>query len=154
MKITRSILLDKKQTAKDMYRLVNRYYKDLDIFYLRSGKKLIPISKLSFKKFYNMVKHLPYRKDIKPIEVTSRPYYLLAFPKVGIDCKKKAILIASYLKKNNMPYRFIASSKKKDKRIHHVFPQVFLNGVWYNADATYSRFNLFEPKFVTKAEVL
>jgi hypothetical protein len=148
------VLYDKKQTARDMYRLVNRYYKDLDVFFIRSGKKLVPISQLSFIKFYDMVKKLPYRKDIKPKEITARPLYLLRFPGTGLDCKKKSILIGSYMRKKNIPYRFIASSRKKNGRIHHVFPQVLLCGIWMNADATYSRFNLFEPKQVTRAEVL
>lgn len=154
MIIKRIDLYSKDQTAKEMYRIVENFFNDIENFFFRSGERLIPINQLSLFRFFDMVRCLPYRKDKKPIEITARPYYLLTSASGGLDCKKKAIIMASYLKSNGIPYRFIASSKKPSKKIHHVFPQALLDGEWKNLDATYKRFHLFEPKTVTNAEVL
>jgi len=73
---------------------------------------------------------------------------------MGADCKKKSILMGSYFKNNGIPFRLIGSSKNKNKRIHHVFPQAFLDGKWVNTDATYNHYNLGDQKKVTKAVIL
>jgi hypothetical protein len=72
---------------------------------------------------------------------------------IGADCKKKAILIASWFQLREIPWRFVTSSTRKDKRHHHVFVQ-FDNGAgWINADATYPRMRIGDIKKVTDSEI-
>lgn len=147
-------LKSKEQTGRGMHYLINKYSTDLDKIYVRKNGQLVKMSSLTLPEYFNIVRSIPYRKDKKPIEVVSRPKHIFKHRELGMDCKKKAVLIASYLRKNRMPYRLASSSKKKNKRIHHVFPQAFLNGGWVNVDATYPHYNLYAPKTVTKFEVL
>ena len=111
----------------------------------------------SLQGFFNYVKNIPYLEDTTKAEIVSRPKYMLgkgAF-KNGIDCKKKAVLMASWLEAHGIPYRLVAVSERKNKQIHHVFPQAKINGKWLNVDATYNHYKLFEGKpKVTHGEVL
>jgi len=143
-------LNSKDQTGVEMYRLIDQYSGDIDRIKV-NGK---PLSSLNMFEYFDFVKNIPYRKEIKAIEVVGRPEKIIQSRKSGMDCKKKSILISSYLKKRNIPFRLIASSKREDKRIHHVFPQMCINGKWYNMDATYNHYNPLELKQVTRAEVL
>ncbi len=147
-------LRDKTQTAEEMYYLIKKYFRDLDKIYVKKNDKYIPVSLISLKEFFNIIKEIPYRKDTKPIEVVSRPKHIMRLRGLGMDCKKKGIMIGSYLKRRGIPYRLAASSKKINKRIHHVFPQAFLGSEWLNIDATYPHYNIFQPKRVTNFEVL
>jgi len=143
-------LEDKYQTTDRMHTLVQKYSGDLKNVYLfgeRADKATLP-------DYFNFVRRIKYRQDIKPIEVVSRPYHIIRSKEQGADCKKKAILIAAWAKQNRVPYRFIASSKLSNGKIHHIFPQLKIRGKWINADATYNSFKLGEPKTVTKAEIL
>lgn len=144
-------LRDKAQTARNMYRFIDRYFHDLDTIKTSDGR---PLSKLSLKEFFDLVRLIPYRQDNKPIEVIARPKHILTFSGNGMDCKKKAILISSYLKRNRIPYRLVGSSRKPSGKIHHVFPQAFIAGQWENLDATYSNYRPFAVKRVTAWEVL
>lgn len=140
----------KDQTGKEMYRLIEQYSGDIDHIRVK-GK---PLSSLNLFDYFNYVKNIPYRKDVKGIEVVSRPSKIIDNKNVGMDCKKKSILISAYLKNRGIPFRLIASSKRPDKRIHHVFPQMKIDGKWLNMDATYKDYKPLELKTVTKAEVL
>ena len=140
----------KDQTGKEMYRLIEQYSGDIDHITVK-GK---PLSSLNLFEYFNYVKNIPYRKDIKGIEVVSRPGKIIDNKNVGMDCKKKSILISAYLKNRGIPFRLIASSKRPDKRIHHVFPQMKIDGKWLNMDATYKDYKPLELKTVTNAEVL
>ncbi len=126
-----------------MYSLVRAFASDLG-----------PLARLPLPQFFDVVRKLPYVRDIRGSEVVARPALILKeFP--AIDCKKKAILIASYLQLNGIPFRFVASSIRKDKRIHHVFTQGNFSGEWRNVDPTYRHYRLFEPKpGLTKTEIL
>ncbi len=137
-----------------MHRLVDCYSGDLDHVMVQDGMSRKPFSKLSLKKAFDFIRKIPYRRDTPPKEVIARPAHILNNRKKGMDCKKKAILIAAYCKRRGIPCRFVASSRKKNRRIHHVFPQVNLGGIWCNLDATYPHYKPFEVKPVTKAEVL
>jgi hypothetical protein len=150
MNISTVSLYDKAQTASEMKMLVEKYYGDLRGI-LINGK---PLSKFSLNEFFDYVRKIPYKKDVAPIEVIKRPLYIIQTVRSGADCKKKAILIASYLKCNNIEYRFIGSSAVKSKKIHHVFCQAFINNEWVNLDATYPQYKPYEIKTVTMAEVL
>lgn len=156
MKVSTERLYNKNQTARGMKFLINKYFRDLDNYYVVKNGLKFPLLDLSLEDFFNYVRKLPYKRDEKPIEKIARPKYIIenALSGNGIDCKKKAILISSFLKARKMPYRLIASSNQQDKRIHHVFPQVKIKNTWLNCDATYNHDRLFRPKNVTKYEVL
>ena len=147
-------LESKNQTGAEMRRLIEQYHGDLQLIKISSGGKTIPIVMLSLLDFFDFVRRIPYRRDSRPVEVVSRPIEIIRFKDIGMDCKKKSILICSYLRERFIPYRLIASSRLPSRRIHHVFPQALLFGKWFNMDATYRTFRPFEPKFVTKMEVI
>lgn len=161
MKATIEPLKSRAQTGRSIYESA-KYYKDLGL-HLDTG----------LQDFFNFVKKIPYKEDKLGLEVVSRPEYLLLgrsphkiirpkyilgespFPN-GIDCKKKAVLISAWLEAHGIPYRLCAVSEKKNKKIHHVFPQAEIEGKWYNVDATYPYYKLFEGKNnkVTHGEIL
>ncbi len=152
--VTRSRLSDKLQTARSMYSMVDKFSQDL-----------APLENLSLAEFFTRVANMTYHLDPKGREVVARPRWALAMArKRGIDCKKKAILMASFLKLKGIPFRFIGSSSKKPSffngtpRIHHVFPQARICDEtkcdWRNVDATYPHYRLFAAKpGVTRAVV-
>jgi len=156
---TREPLLDKLQTSNVIKKLVKSYATDLDTIYTESGK---PLSSLSLKSFFNLVRKIPYRRDIKPIEIVARPFFIIKHRRLGMDCKKKTALMASWFFLHHIPYRFIGSSKRPDKEIHHIFPQaqclpnenLTAPGDWRNYDATYSNYYPDQTKKVTAFEVL
>lgn len=154
MKIRQYDLFHRSQTAKEMYRLIEKYWTDLKRFSVTVNKRKIPLSDLSMQQFFDFVRRIPYQKDMKPIEVIARPKHLLSQAMAGLDCKKKSILIGSFLRGNNFNYRLIGSSNKKNKNIHHVFPQVYKDKTWKNLDATYPQYRMFQNKRVTAYEVL
>jgi hypothetical protein len=154
MRKQRFKLYDKKQTGDKMKWLINKYNTDITNISTLYKNKRVKLCDLPLKAFFNYVKKIKYRQDYSPVEIISRPYYIIKHKYLGMDCKKKAVLIGCYLKYNGIPYRLIASSNKPDKRIHHVFPQAFLSGQWINTDATYNHYKFAEPKNVTRMEVL
>jgi len=117
-------------------------------------RKRIPILSLSINAFFDVVRKIPYRRDNPPVEVVGRPKIIAENAMIGMDCKKKAVFISSYMRENKIPYRLIASSKKKNRQFHHVFPQIEIQGTWKNFDATYGHYRPFEKKIVTNAEVI
>lgn len=143
-------LTDKYQTSERMHELVRRFSGDLKQVYLYGEQA----AKTPLNTYFDFVRNIPYRQDTKPVEVVSRPYHIISGRKHGADCKKKSILIAAWARQNKIPYRFVASSKMQNGKIHHVFPQLKIKGQWINADATYRNYKLGEPKIVTKAEVI
>jgi len=159
MRVSVEPLKDKEQTAEEIKKLVENYYGDLDLITIQAkdGRNM-KLSALSLPQFFNFVRRIPYRRDpSRPVarEVISRPYYLVKYKNLGGDCKKKTLLIGSFLKRNSIPFRFIGSSQRKDKKVHHIFPQAWIDGIWQNVDATYNNYMLFQPKKdLTYAEVL
>jgi hypothetical protein len=156
--INRQPLTDKAQTADEIKYLVDTFFTDLDnIFIDRKDGTRMKLSDMSLQSFFDFVRTIPYRRDIsKPVarEIVARPHYVVKHRALGMDCKKKAVLIASFLKRHAIPFRFIGSSERKDKRIHHIFCQGWFNGIWKNVDATYRDYKLFEPKKITAFEIL
>lgn len=152
---TREALFNKSQTGQRMKMLISRYARDLDKITIRRGNKDKPLSQLSALDIHTVVKNIPYKKDTAPVEVIGRPARLLngEFSR-GIDCKKKAILLSAWAVRNNIPYRLIASSRRPDKKFHHVFPQIALRGEWINFDATYKHMKMGGDKTGTAFEVL
>lgn len=106
------------------------------------------------QKFFDFVKNIPYLRDKVGTEIVARPKILFS-EFFQMDCKKKAILISSWLRANKIPYRLLAVSEIPSGRIHHVFPQGYFNEKWENVDATYPKFYLFQKKpRLTKVEIL
>jgi hypothetical protein len=147
------LLLDKEQTGREMHRMVKRTAKDLEEITFFDNDMILSGSDLSLIKWFNYVKTIPYRKDISPIEVIARPK-LATEIKAGLDCKKKAILIAAWCFQNKVPFRFVASSKRADKVCTHVFVQALIKSEWINLDATYEWYKIGQKKKVTHAEIL
>jgi len=140
MRIGTEKLTDRIQSGRSIYRSA-KYFNDL-------GQYL----DTTLSEFYNHVKNIPYKED-ESAEIVGRPKYLFDFP--ALDCKKKAVLIGSWLEAHGIPWRLIAVSERPDRQIHHVFNQAWINNNWRNIDATYSDYKLFEAKpEVTAAEEL
>jgi hypothetical protein len=96
---------------------------------------LIDFKETPFYDFYLFIKNLPYRADPKNIETLSRPALTLNKNYSPRDCDDKTILICAFCELKKIPYKIVVTGK--NKKFHHVFPQVFLNGNWIIADATY-----------------
>jgi hypothetical protein len=147
-------LRDKKQTSDRIKEIVSRYAGDLENIFLPRPGGTMRLSDLSLAEFFDFVRKIPYRRDKAPVEVVSRPSHIVKYLHLGMDCKKKATLLGSFLKLKGIKFRFIGSSSRPDKRIHHIFPQGFIDGEWKNIDGTYPQYRLFEPKEVTAFEIL
>lgn len=108
-----------------------------------------------FNDFFDFVRLIPYISDddrfpSRVLELVPRPLYLLdrfLFP--AIDCKKKAVLIASWARENGFPWRFIAASARPDGAIHHVFPQIDFGYGWVTVDATFPDFRIGQGHEIT-----
>lgn len=138
-----------------MRALIGRFARDLDRVSIRSGGRVKMFSKLSPVEVHKVVREIPYKKDTAPVEVVARPARLLNGEfSTGIDCKKKAILLGAWAAARGVPYRLIASSKRADRKFHHVFPQVFIDGEWINFDATYKSMRPGTIKRGTAFEVI
>lgn len=137
-------LANKRQTLEQMVEIIRSRSDDL---------KKYGADKMTFPAWFNYVRKMKYRQDRPGIEIIARPEIVLNGDDVGADCKKKAILIASWLQIHGIPWRLITSSTRADKKIHHVFPQYLAGDNWVNADATYSRFRIGQPKKVTHFEI-
>lgn len=110
---------------------------------------------LDLPDFFDFVRKIPYLEDPPGAEILGRPAHLLDGGKFsGLDCKKKAILMGSYFHGNGIQHRIVAVSEAPDKKPHHVFNQIPLDGEWRNVDATYPDYQLFGPKHLTYTEVI
>lgn len=151
---TETPLRDRRQTAQRIKELINAYYTDLDIIKIPVAGKLVPLSALPFEQYFDYIRKLPYKRDKAPIEQIGRPAWVMEKRANGRDCKKAAIMISAYLKYHRIPYRLIGSSSRRDRAIHHIFPQMFTGGQWVNVDATYSDYSIGQQKTVTAKEIL
>jgi hypothetical protein len=146
-------LHDKKETGTAMYDLCYRYNKDLSKIFLKSrSANMVPLSDLSLKYYFDFCRKIPYKEDTRPVEVVGRPIELVKLP--SMDCKKKAIMIGSYAALKRIPFRFIASSNRPTREIHHVYPELLINGKYTSYDATYSNYYIGMCKRTTAREVL
>lgn len=140
-------LHDKERTVKEIKYAVKNYSGDL--------KRFPDLLNMSIQEYYNYVKNIPYSRDVKSAEIVSRPLYLLTvFP--ALDCKKKSILMASFmlLKFGPDSFRYVLSSNRPDGAIGHIFTQIFNGQKWINADATYNYNRLGAPKKVTNYQIV
>jgi hypothetical protein len=150
----REPLISKEQTAHRIKELCKRFYSDLDAIFIDKAGQQLPLTALTLQEFYDFVRKIPYRQDKKPIEIVARPYHIVKHKNLGMDCKKKTVLMGSFCEAQNIPYRFIASSRRKDKKVHHIFPQASIEGEFINIDATYADNKFGQRKNVTHWEVL
>lgn len=118
-------LYDVNQTGAQMSRLVLTYWTDLGAWLNRP-----------FSEFYRYVCNLPYIPDPPGVETVSRPGYTINPGYAPRDCDDKAVLIASWLHGNGHKCRFVASSTKPNRQLHHVFVQLDDGTL---IDATYSQ---------------
>lgn len=125
--LTVAKLVDVDQTAKEMYRLAKGYKDDMAGF-----------STFSVIEIFDWLKALPYRADPKGIEFLQRPYYTIRREGRGGDCDDKAICVGAWSELNGANYRFVAVGRLISKPLHHVFTEVFLEGVWISVDPTYA----------------
>lgn len=139
-------LKDRRQTARRIKHLCEQFYLDLNLAFVFEDSKQIPLSKLNLPDYYSFVKNIPYRRDPKPIEITARPYYILKYRALGMDCKKKGILICSFLRMKNYKYRAIGSSSRSDQAVHHIYFELYDPDMekWLPVDATYPENVLFK----------
>ena len=150
-------LSDRKQTSDEIFRLVRQFASDLNLIKIPTNTGTEALSKISFEDYYDFVRKLPYKRDVAPIERVGRPRWIIDEINTagrGIDCKKKSVLIAAWLHLHGIPYRFIGSSNRADRQIHHIFPQADFGNGWINVDATYKNYRISQVKKVTEMEVL
>lgn len=151
MRIATARLQSKEQTGRAMHALVRATAGDLDRMQLSGDNR--PLSCLPLREYFDIVRKIPYRRDSSPVEVIARPGFMFG-DQTALDCKKKAVLIAAWAKQNGVPYRFIASSNRPDRKITHVFPQLRISGDWRNMDATYVYYRPGQRKRLTAAQIL
>ena len=157
MVLNREPLRDRHQTARRIKHLIEMFYTDLDLVFVQSGNRYRRISDLTLQEYFDFVRKIPYRRDRKPFEIVARPYHLIKHRALGLDCKKKAVLIGAYIRMKNYKYRAIGSSSRPDQKIHHIYLQLFdpKDKKWKNVDATYPEYILFKSKAnETATEVL
>ena len=160
MIVKRERLYSKNQTGRRMYWLARRFSGDIAKALVRRSGSVKRMVDLSLAEMYDVVRSIPYRRDDKPVEVVARPLHILAGAGGGADCKKKAIILGAWLHETNksraepIHWRFVGVSSLKSRRIHHVLPQIKIDGEYKNVDATYPKNKIFDRKKYTAMEVL
>lgn len=140
-------LFDKYDTVAEIKRMIREYHKDLELF--------PDLINMNIQEYFDYVKNIPYIRDVPKTEVVSRPKFLLTVFG-ALDCKKKSILMGSYMKllHGDGSYRLCLSSNSPDKVIKHIFTQIKIGDNWINADATYSKNKIGALKKVTNFEIV
>lgn len=109
MRMTSSPLHDVSQTGEAMLMFVRKWSKDIG-----------ECSDLSLEDFFRVVAELPYIPDPKGHEMLVRQKICMSSKSPSRDCDDKAILIASWLYLNYIPFRFLACSYEPNGPIAHV----------------------------------
>jgi len=160
MIVKRERLYSKNQTGRRMYWLARRFSGDISKALIRRNGRVQKLTDLSLGEVYDVVRSIPYRRDDKPVEVVARPLHILAGAGSGADCKKKSIILGAWLHETNksraepIRWRFVGVSSLRSRRIHHVLPQIKIDGEYKNVDATYPKNKIFDRKKYTAMEVL
>ena len=110
-----------------MYQMVDTYHNDMLAF---AAYTLLEI--------YDFIKNIPYIPDSEYAEILIRPALLLASVTGAGDCDDKAIALASGAHIRGIPYRFVSVRAHDKEMLHHVFPELYINGAWLTCDATYN----------------
>jgi len=111
--------------------MVNKFHADVSEY-----------DEMPFEEYYNFVKNLPYIPDDEKagdydIDVFCRPKRTLGDDCVCRDCDDKAILMACWLKRHGVRYRFVACSYEAKNPHEHCILEVYNEGKWMELDATY-----------------
>lgn len=154
MRLVKRRLKNKDQTASAMYRLTKRTAHDLMAIPVLYKGKATRLGKLPLVAFFDFVRTIPYRIDPKPREIVSRPAHSIRFKHAGLDCKKKAILMGSWAFLRGTPWRYVASSKRPDRRLHHTYAEYKMGGKWLPMDATYPHYTPAMKKELTAKTIL
>lgn len=157
MQQNREPLKNRLQTARRIKHLCEQFYLDLKLCFIVKNGKQVTLADLTLPEYFDFVKNIKYRRDPKPFEVVSRPYYIIKHRALGMDCKKKGCLVCSFLRIKNYKYRAIGSSTRPDRKIHHIYFELYdpKKKAWRSVDATYPDYKLFQIKTgETKKEVL
>lgn len=132
-----------QEIGHEMYRMVEQYASDLGALAL-----------LPFDQFFDHVRKIPYRKEPGRFQLLARQSWTQAGLGPIIACANKAILIGSWAKLHQVPFRFVAVALKKNNPLSHVFAQVYITGNWQNADATYPWHQPFHDREFGRVEIL
>ena len=132
MRLDQSWLFSHDQTGRKMYKWVRLFYADLG-----------GLLDYSLYDFFNLVSNIKFVEDLPEFELLARPEILLKYFS-AMDCKKKSLLIASWLHGQDppVPFRFVAISENPEEpqEPHHVFTQALLSphsgspDIWVNID--------------------
>lgn len=121
------------ETGRAMHYMVGRFHTDM-----------IPYIHYSLYEIFSIIAHIPYAPDPKD-ETLQRPFYTMHQLGSGGDCDDKAIALASWAclvlspdPVTRIPYRFIAARAKGRPSMHHVYTDIFCDGKYIHADATYN----------------
>ena len=130
------------QTGAEMRRLSVQYNNDL-----------APFKLFSLPQFFDYLAKLPYISDPNGIEFIQRPAASLSKDARHRDCDCKAIALGAflYMQQLGKRFRFVATSKKIDRTLHHVLIEWDCgNGCCIYLDATYPKNKMFMAKKYTK----
>ena len=98
----------------------------------------------SMQRVFEYIEALPYLEDSMLVdpqtEVIGGPRSFVGLP--GIDCKKKAVMVACWARENGIPWHFVAVDDT-GLGISHVFAEVFDSGQWVSMDCTIR--GIFKP---------
>lgn len=116
----------------------------------RYAQDMAPYLHLTLNEVFDKIKKIPFRPDPPDAETLMRPRYTMRLQGFGGDCDDKAIALAAYLilkggrawtpniRPRQFDWRFIAVRRADYDTLHHVFLQIYINGMWVSADPTYS----------------
>jgi len=103
---------------------------------------------LALSQIFDAVKNIPYFEDPAEFEWIQSPKRTL---QRGGDCDDKSILLGAIFDRLNVPYRMAVVSTLPSKDLHHIYPEIYLQGVWVPFDATYPYNKMFsESPFTLK----
>lgn len=151
MKLTQKPLESYIQTVKEVFRLSNKYFKDL-LEFNKNGK---PIASFEPIEFFKYVQDCEYVKDPPGIEFVNRPKISLLLAGSGhpFDCDDRTILSLAYFKLRNYTQKLLGRDELFDYRVlvvgktdrpHHIYIE-FKNKAdsnWIPFDPTYP-YNVF-----------
>jgi len=141
--------VDVDDTVKSIFQVIGEeWHKD----YLK------PFDNWDLKKIFNYIKDLPYVDDPKndalsgydDIELIKTPF-LTNYN--GGDCDDKNVFLCSILKRQGIPYRFAVTSTTPEENLHHIYPEIFIDGYWMPFDATYNYNTPFTEAEFTKKRI-
>ena len=115
------------ETAKYMYAMSRRYASDM-----------LPWVHCSVREIFKIIANIPFRPDPPTEETLMRPRYTMNLRGWGGDCDDKSIALGAWACLNHVPFRFIACRKPGHAVLHHVYPELYINGRWVIADCTYN----------------